>query len=237
MNRMTAPLCALFLLAAGAVAAPAYANMSVHPMRLAVHDARGGQIRVHSQSTRVQYVQLRVQRLLDPATPDEREVDVAPGALEGIAVTPGKFVLAGGGNRLVRVIPLAAVDEEAAYRVYFEGVRPPSEIGTGDEPEESSANIGVNLIWGALVHLIPAQPVADMRVDGNTLHNTGNVRLGVTEIQACDAQNQCTAHTIDHSVYPGVRFPLPFDTAGKKLTVTYRLSYASYEDRQHVLMP
>ncbi|MNV35566.1 hypothetical protein D3C71_1270140 [compost metagenome] len=237
MNSMAAPFRALFIFAAGLLAAPAYANMSVHPMRLPVQDARGGQIRVHSQTPRVQYVQLRVLHLLDPATPDEREVDVEPGALQGIAVTPGKFVLAGGGNRLVRVIPLASVEEEAAYRVYFEGVRPPSEIDVGEEEEGASANIGVNLIWGALVHVIPAQPVPDMRIDGTTLHNTGNVRLGVTAVQECDAQGQCIKHDIDHSVYPGVHFPLPFDPAGKKVTVNYRLSYAAYQDQQQVLLP
>lgn len=239
MNSIAARFGAFTLLVLGVVAAPApaYANLSVHPMRLAVQDKRSGQIRVYSQTPKVQYVQVKVQKVLNPATPEERQVDISPGALEGIAVTPGKFVLGGGGNRLVRVIPLAGVTEEAAYRVYFEGVRPPSETSAEEDAGEPSANVGVSLVWGALVHLIPPQPVPDMRVEGQSLHNTGNVRLGVTQVKACDASNACTAHALEKSVYPGARVALPFDPAGQRITVTYRLSYAGYRDHERVLAP
>lgn len=237
MNSTVARVGALTLLALGTWASPALANLSVHPMRLPIQDKRGGQIRVYSQTPRVQYVQVKVQKVLHPATPQEEQVDVAPGLLEGIAVTPGKFVLGGGGNRLVRVIPLASVSEETAYRVYFEGVRPPSEMGTEEEPETATANVGVSLVWGALVHLIPPQPVPDMRIEGRDLVNIGNVRLGVTTIQACTAGKECADHTLDHSVYPGERVALPFDPTAQRLTVTYKLSYAGYRDHQRVLAP
>lgn len=237
MNTIAARFGALTLLVLGVFAMPAHANLSVNPMRLAVQDKRAGQIRVYSQTPRVQYVQVRIQKVLNPATPEEQQVDMAPGALEGIAVTPGKFVLGGGGNRLVRVIPLAGVTEETAYRVYFEGVRPPSETTTEADAEEASANIGVSLVWGALVHLIPPQPVPDMRIEGRSLHNTGNVRLGVTQIKACDSRNECTEHALEQSIYPGSRVVLPFDPAAKRLTVTYRLSYAGYRNHERVLAP
>lgn len=227
---------ALFLLV-GMTAAPAHANLSVHPMRLPVQDDRGGQIRVHSQTSKVQYVQTRVLRVEQPATPDENEVELAPGQLDGVVVTPGKFVLSGGGNRLVRVIPLAAVTEEAVYRVYFEGVAPPAEAEEEAAEEAPSANVGVSLVWGALVHLIPAQPVADMQIDGNALHNIGNVRLGITGLKACDSNNKCATHALEQSVYPGSRLELPFDPAGQRITVNYRLSHAGYRDHHRVLAP
>jgi len=238
MNSVTARLRALLLLLAAAVAAPAQANLTVHPMRLPVHDGRAGQIRVYSQTSKVQYVQTRVLRLDQPGTPEEKEVEVRPGNQDGVVVTPGKFVLASGGNRLVRVISLESVRQETPYRVYFEGVPPPQEE-TGDEATETpTANVGVSLIWGALVHVIPAQPVPDMRLDGADLHNIGNVRLGVTSIKACTAPKQCTEHALERSLYPGARMALPFDPAGvTQVIVSYRLSYQGYKNYTRSLTP
>jgi len=235
---VTARLRVLLLLLAAAVAAPAQANLTVHPMRLPVHDGRAGQIRVYSQTSKVQYVQTRVLRLDQPGTPEEREVEVSPGNQDGVVVTPGKFVLASGGNRLVRVISLESVRQESPYRVYFEGVPPPREDSTEEEPENPTANVGVSLIWGALVHVIPAQPVPDMRIDGNELHNIGNVRLGVTHIQACTAPKHCTEHTLERSLYPGARMALPFDPVQQvQLIVSYRLSYQGYKNYTRTLTP
>jgi len=238
MNSPIARLQALLFLAAATLAAPANANLSVHPMRLPVHDGHTGQIRAHSQTSRIQYVQIRVLRLEHPGTEEETEVELAPGHRDGVAVTPGKFVLAGGGNRLVRVIPLASVQQETPYRVYFEGVPPPREESAEEETDNPIANVGVSLVWGALVHVIPAQPVPDMRIDGNELHNIGNVRLGVTSIRACTAATQCTEHAVERSVYPGARMALPFDPVGtSQITVSYRLSYQGYRDHHKVLTP
>ena len=238
MNSPIARLQALLFVAAATLATPASANLSVHPMRLPVHDGHSGQIRAHSQTSRIQYVQTRVLRLDHPGTAEETEVELAPGNRDGVAVTPGKFVLAGGGNRLVRVIPLESVTQETLYRVYFEGVPPPRKESAEEELDNPTANVGVSLVWGALVHVIPAQPVPDMRIDGAELHNTGNVRLGVTSIQACTAPKQCTEHSVERSLYPGARMPLPFDPAGSsQVTVSYRLSYQGYKDHHKVLAP
>jgi hypothetical protein len=238
MNSMIPRLRALLVFLVSALAAPAQANLSVHPMRLPVQDGRAGQIRVYSQTGKVQYVQTRVLRLEQPGTPDEAEVALAPGNQDGVVVTPARFVLASGGNRLVRVIPLQSVTQETAYRVYVEGVPPPHDEHAEGEGDASTANVGVSLVWGALVHVIPAQPLPDMRIDGADLHNIGNVRLGVTAIKACTAANQCTEHSVERSLYPGARMPLPFDPAGvAQLTVSYRLSYLGYKDHHRTLAP
>lgn len=100
----------------------ANANLTVHPMRSSVEVKKGTHIRVYSQSTQPQYVQASLRRIDNAADSNEIEVEVDPSEA-AIAVTPGKFALAGGGNRLIRVIPLQPVDRETAYRVYFEGVR------------------------------------------------------------------------------------------------------------------
>lgn len=216
----------------------AHANLTVHPMRVAVEHQRGAQVRVYSQSAQTQYVQASVKRIVDPASGHEREVDIGPGQLDAIAITPGKFALAGGGNRLVRVIPLSAVTQETAYRVYFEGVRADGDESSAPIDEGAAAQVGVSLVWGALVHVLPADPLADMRLDGAVLHNTGNLRLGVTTVEHCVAKNPCQSHDIQHSLYPDQQLELPFTATGAdRVRVHYRLSNAGYRSHQRELQP
>jgi len=231
--------CAVLASLAPLMAPPtALANLTVHPMRVAVEHQRGAQVRVYSQSAQTQYVQASVKRIVDPATDHETEVDIEPGQLDAIAVTPGKFALAGGGNRLVRVIPLNTVTEETAYRVYFEGVRGDADETSMPSEKGPAAQVGLSLIWGALVHVLPADPLADMRLEGTSLHNTGNLRLGVTQVEHCVTKTRCQSHDITHSVYPGGKLTLPFTAAsGERVRVHYRLSHAGYRSHERELQP
>ncbi|MCF7752613.1 hypothetical protein KQ945_17775 [Bacillus subtilis subsp. subtilis] len=212
------------------LALPAQANLTVHPMRTSVDARKGTQIRVYSQSTQPQYVQATIRRIDSAADADEVEVEVEPGQA-AIAITPGKFALAGGGNRLIRVIPLQPVEHETAYRVYFEGVRGPDEspldIGQG-----ARANLGVSLVWGALVNVLPVDGRLDIQVRGDALHNVGNLRLGITSIADCQG-SRCTAHDVSRSLYPGSSLPLPFTLQpGHTVQLRYRLTRDGY--REHV---
>jgi hypothetical protein len=238
MKRIACRCAVLASLALPMATPTAHANLTVHPMRVAVEHQRGAQMRVHSQSAQTQYVQATVKRIIDPATDHESEVDIEPGQLDAIAVTPGKFALAGGGNRLVRVIPLGTVTQETAYRVYFEGVRGDADETSAHIEEGPAAQVGLSLIWGTLVHVLPADPLADMRLEGATLHNTGNLRLGVTTVERCVAKNRCESHDIQHSIYPGRQLELPFTaTSDDRVRVHYRLSHAGYRTHQRELSP
>jgi len=218
------------------LAFPAHANLTVHPMRASVDAKKGTQIRVYSQSTQAQYVQAALRRIDDPAGPGEREVDIDPDEA-AIAITPGKFALAGGGNRLVRVIPLRPVLQETAYRLYFEGVRGPDESVPGDAGDNARASVGVSLVWGALVNVLPEEGRAGMRVEGNQLRNIGTLRLGVTSIADCEG-HRCTAHDISRSVYPGGVLELPFALQpGHTLQLRYRLTRDAYREHMQTLAP
>ncbi|CAH0217284.1 pilus assembly protein [Stenotrophomonas lactitubi] len=217
------------------LAAPAHANLTVHPMRAAVDGKRSTQIRIYSQSTQPQYIQTSVRRIVDPADEQEHEVDVDPSEA-AIAVTPGKFALAGGGNRLIRVIPLQPVQAETAYRVYFEGVRGPDERDQ-DAGEGAQASIGVNLVWGALVNVLPADGSVDIRVQGDQLRNAGMLRLGITSIADCDG-NQCTAHDLSRSLYPGSALQLPFAIQpGHTVQLRYRLTRDGHREHVQTITP
>lgn len=227
---------ALFLLSLSLLLAlPAQANLTVHPMRSSVDAKRGTQIRIYSQSTQPQYIQASLRRIVDAADASEHEVEVEPSEA-AIAITPGKFALAGGGNRLIRVIPLQPVQQETAYRVYFEGVRGPDETGL-DPADSAQASVGVNLVWGALVNVLPADGTVLPRVHGRTLRNEGTLRLGITSISDCEG-TRCTAHAVSRSLYPGSELTLPFEVLpGHSVQLRYRLSRDGYREHVQTLSP
>jgi len=228
MKRVTACLIPLTLL----LALPAQANLTVHPMRASVDGKRSTQIRIYSQSTQPQYIQASLRRIVDPASEQEHEVEVEPGEA-AIAITPGKFALAGGGNRLIRLIPLQPVEAETAYRVYFEGVRGPDETSAAGDTG-AQASIGVNLVWGALVNVLPAEGTVRPRVEGDALHNDGTLRLGITSIEG----SRCTAHDVSQSLYPGGSLSLPFVVApGHTVQLRYRLTRDGYREHVTTLTP
>ncbi|WP_331447997.1 hypothetical protein [Streptomyces xanthochromogenes] len=126
-------------------------SITLHPMRTVVSGKRSSQIRVYSQATQPQYLQVSLRKVLAPGQEDEREVEVEPGEAH-IAVTPSRFALAGGGNRLVRIVPLKEVAEhELFYRVLFETVRGPEDESVPGEADQ----VGVNLVWGCVVTVRP----------------------------------------------------------------------------------
>jgi P pilus assembly chaperone PapD len=74
----------------------------------------------------------------------------------GVVVTPEKFALAAGAMRVVRLVSLTPPEKETTWRVYFEGVKQPDSIIPGKaESPAATATLGVNVIWGALIHLAP----------------------------------------------------------------------------------
>lgn len=219
------------------LAQPAQANLSIYPMRAAVDARHGTQIRVYSQSTQPQYVQARLLRITNPAQLDEEEIEIEA-ADAAIAITPGKFALSGGGNRLIRVIPLQTVEKEAAYRIYFEGVKGPDEAPLEDAEQTAQANVGVSLVWGALVNVVPTKGSVDLQLQGDTLRNTGTLRVGITGASECNASGVCTPLELSKSLYPDAALTLPVQLQpGSTLQLQYRLSNHGYRDHVTTLAP
>jgi hypothetical protein len=216
------------------LAPPAQANLTIHPMRTSVSPGKPAVFRVYSQSTQAQFVQASLRHIVDPAGDGEHEVDAGPGQA-AIALTPSRFALAGGGNRLIRIIPLQAVQHETAYRVYFEGVRAPDDEAVDAPTDKAQATIGVSLVWGALVNVLPADGRVQVELRGRTLHNVGTLRVGITSVAECSAAGACTTHDVSRSVYPGASLQLPAGLkAGSTLQLRYRLTRDGY--REHLLM-
>ncbi len=213
----------------------ARANLDVHPMRIHVDAGKAAGVRVHSQSALPQYVRATVKRVLHPGTAREQEVDEAAGEAAAVAVMPSRFALAAGGSRLVRVIALDPVAQETALRVYFEAVPPIEDTDVTEAPGAASATVGVSLVWGVLVNVLPPQGRAALEVQGNTLRNRGSLRLGVLKVEHCVASS-CETHPVERSVYPGDALPLPFQPrADARVNVYYRLSGDGYREHQQTL--
>lgn len=213
----------------------AQANLTINPMRTSVGADKAAVIRVYSQSTQLQFVQASLRRIVDPAGEGEHEVEVQA-SQAAIALTPSKFALAGGGNRLIRVIPLHGVEYETAYRIYFEGVRAPQDEAVAAPADRAQASIGVSLVWGALVNVLPAEGHVQLELRGDTLHNTGTLRVGITSVADCDAAGACAAHDVSRSLYPGTSLQLPVsDAVDHTLQLRYRLTRDGYREHLQVL--
>ncbi len=224
-----------YLALAVLLAPPAHANLTIHPMRTSVGADKAAVIRIYSQSTQPQYVQASLRRVVDPAGDGEHEIGVEASEA-AIAVTPSRFALAGGGNRLIRIIPLRAVEQESAYRIYFEGVRAPEEEVEAAATDTAQASIGVSLVWGALVNVVPAEGNVELELHGRTLNNTGALRVGITSVANCDAAGACAAHDVSRSLYPGASLQLPVSVeTGHTLQLRYRLSGDGYREHLKVL--
>lgn len=220
-----------------AVSPAAQANMTIYPMRVALEGEVPSEMRVYSRSAQPQFVKVTLKEIIEPATPHEQEVDLSGGARAPLLVSPGRFALPGGGNRMVRIIPLIEVEKETAYRAYFEAVK-------GDEPssmdapvEGADASVSVNLVWGTLISLLPRDGVAAMELRGDVLHNTGTLRLGLLGIAEC-AGATCTPHELSRSLYPGQQLTLPFaPRAGRRIELRYRLTADGFKEHAQTLVP
>lgn len=181
------------------------ANMSVYPMELNVESSGAAQIKVASKSDDIQFTRVRQKKILNPGTPQEKEIDVAAWKEGGIVVTPEKFALAAGALRVVRLVSLTAPAKESTWRVYFEGVKQPESIlPSPSGGPAASARLGVNVIWGALVHLAPEKVVVSLHIDParGALKNDGTVRVPLREIGVCDAADNCRWIKEDATIYP-----------------------------------
>lgn len=181
------------------------ANMSVYPMELNVDSSGAAQIKVASKTDDIQFIRVRQKKILNPGTRQEKEIDVASWKEGGIVVTPEKFALSAGAMRVVRLVSLAPPSRESTWRVYFEGVKQPDSIIPGrSEQSDATAKLGVNVIWGALVHLAPEKSVVSLSIDPlrGTLRNSGTLRVPLREIGICHTDDSCQWLKEDATIYP-----------------------------------
>ncbi len=184
-----------------------YANMSVYPMAVDINSEGEGSVRVISRTDEVQYIKSTTLIVSGRNTPQEKETEISVGDPNAIVVMPPKFALPAGATKMVRLVAMEPVQEETTYRVKFEAV-PQLE-----NPLGANANSGVksqvtlNLIWGVLVSVPPAQPHLSMQLqpDGQ-IKNNGNQRFKILKTGLCkknQAEKECVWQEVDKNIYPG----------------------------------
>ncbi|MBP1020186.1 fimbrial protein [Serratia fonticola] len=209
---------------------PAFSNMLVYPMETSVGRSGSTQIKIASQSDDVLFVKVLVKRIVDPGTQSEKEVIADMNASDALIVTPQKLAITAGNERIVRLITLSLPEKETAWRVYFEAV---SENEFNDMPSVEknagrTADVGVNIVWGALVHVPPEHEGVSVMFNPETkaLLNAGTLRVPLREVATCVSESHCRWTKETATLYPGAELTL------KSLSVvpgaTYRIRYNNW---------
>ncbi|MBF7979199.1 MULTISPECIES: fimbrial protein [Rahnella] len=187
----------------------ANAGMYVYPMELTLGQKGAAQLKLISKSDEVQFVRVTLKQIINPGTPEEKEIDADISDAAGVAVVPTKIALASGSERVVRVISMLPPEKETTWRAYFEAVdeRIFNETPGDDAIKKSTGNVGVNIIWGALIHVVPQTTRVALQYQENSgqMINTGTVRLPLREIGICSATGYCRWQKNIMTVYPGMK--------------------------------
>ncbi len=211
-------LCAIF-------SGGALANMSIYPMSVELGETGATQIRVMSQSDAVQFVKVTEKQIINPGTPQEKEVSVAGFAKNSLVITPQKLAISAGSQRLVRLVAVELPEKETTWRVYFEGVPELEDSAAASEPQTTSTKVGISLVWGALVHVAPKKVVTSLRLDASRglVINDGTLRMPLREVGICDQAGACHWQKETATIYPGTELKVASLMArpGKKYKARY----------------
>lgn len=203
------------------------AAMTVYPMEVSLGQKGAAKIRVISQDNNVQFVKVSLKKIADPGTPKEHEIDANAMDKSNLIITPQKIALAAGSERIVRLVSVTQPEKETTWRVYFEGVSEDmfNDPDNSSAKGKSSANVGVNVIWGALIHVAPKDIIASLKykINSSTIINDGTVRIPVKELATCDDAGKCVWAKKNITVYPNteIAFPGLTFTSNKHYKVKY----------------
>ena len=210
-KRKTRYFLSALLLASGLYCSQGLASISVYPIEVSLAKDRVSKIELMSQSKDVSFVRVTVKKIINPGTPEEKEAPVNITGDDSLIVTPQKFAITPGATRMARLIALKPPEKETTWRVYFEEVSENNFNGV-DELSDSkkTASVGVNIVWGALVHVAPRNLAVSLKVDSKTgmLINEGTVRISLTEVGECTAASACDWKKEGATIYPDTRVRL-----------------------------
>ena len=166
-----------------------HANMSVYPMAVDMNDQGESSVRVISRTSDVQYVKTSILNITSIGTGQEKETEIKNGDPTAIVVMPPKFALPAGATKMVRLVAMEPVQEEATYRT-----------------KDTKSQLTINLIWGVLVSVPPENPQLKMSLlaDGK-ITNIGNQRFKILKTGLCkksQSDKDCVWQDVDKNIYP-----------------------------------
>ncbi|MBP1000549.1 hypothetical protein [Serratia fonticola] len=137
-------------------------------------DSKGAsQIKVISQDNDVQFIKVSLRKILQSGTAQENEKVSDASSAAGLIITPQKIALSSASERLIRLVSVMPPEKETTWRDYFESVNEDNFIAQPDDSKASTAtaSIGVNVVWGALIHVAPEKVHASLEF----IEGSGNV--------------------------------------------------------------
>lgn len=96
------------------------AGVSVYPIEVSINSGGNSKIEVMSQAKDVSFVRITAKKIVNPGTPEEKEIPVNITGDDSLIVTPQKLAITPGGVRIVRLVTLTPPEKETTWRVYFE---------------------------------------------------------------------------------------------------------------------
>lgn len=184
----------------------ANAGISVYPIEVNMGKSGNTKIEVMSQSDKVSFVKVTEKKIINAGTPQEKEIGVDGVDDGGLIITPLKLAITPGSSRSVRLVTLNPPEKETTWRVYIQEVSA-EEFNSVDDnriQRKTSAQVGVNIVWGALVHVLPRQPSFSLGLDPKSgqISNTGTSRVKIQNIGECSSEDKCIWKKSGASIYP-----------------------------------
>lgn len=185
------------------------ANMLVYPMELNVGKSGAAKISIDSKSDKVQFIKVYETKIIHPGTGLEKEIAM-DASNDSLAVTPVKLALSPGAERIVRLISFEPPEKETTWRVYFEAVSEDEFNEVSGKSQKSSADVGVSIIWGALIHVLPSEIKASIIYEPGkkALVNNGTIRMPITELGTCSRGGACVWSKFTKTIYPDESLPV-----------------------------
>lgn len=157
-----------------------------------------------------------------------------------IAVAPGKFDLAGGASRAVRlVVRKRPQDSEAVYRIRF---MPTSEFADQVSRQQSgnvTTEVRIQIAMGMLLFVRPPSIVSDISAQRPTADlarfaNKGNTTIELHRGEVCGLSSGQCAEFSGKRLYPGMTWDLdvPASLGAEPFQLTVVNGQGTYEDLQ-----
>ncbi|WP_241627792.1 fimbrial protein [Rosenbergiella epipactidis] len=180
--------------------------MYVYPMEVELGVKGASQIKVISQDDSVEFIKVNLKKIEQPGTKQEHEQSIEDMSASGLIVTPDKIALSASGQRIVRLVSVIPPKKETTWRAYFESVNEANFIALpgSDDKGSKTTSLGLNVIWGALIHIAPEKAIASLKIkDGSgDILNDGTIRIPINELGTCDKSGQCQWKKISQTIYP-----------------------------------
>lgn len=189
------PLSLLMLLACY----PAWALIDLKPKIIEVQPEETTSVTIVNKSDHVEFVSVALSRLLNPgvAYEDEKLEAVGLSRHPQLYAYPFRLSLAPGQSKKITLKPLAAVQQEAVYRLE---VKPVTAL-KGQAGVQVTGGVAVNLSFSALVRQLPPKQTRSIAsvctASGVTLSASGSVRYAVKGLTVGGVDRD------EFNVYPG----------------------------------